>query len=172
MIFKIIRIFGCSNLGNCAIISDGTGYLRDTREKVLVLGSNPDVELEGYVDADFAGDLDTRASTSGFVFFVYGGAVAWSSKKQNSVATSTVKAEFMAASAAIKEAAWLQSFLEELGCAPWKVKIHCDNQGCIQNLKNPIYLKYAKHIAMQFHFAREAIKKGQVLSHLTNMLTL
>jgi hypothetical protein len=137
-------------------------YLRSTREKVLVLGSNPEVELEGYVDADFAGDLDSRFSTSGFVFFVYGGAVAWSSKKQKSVATSTVEAEFMASSAAIKEAAWLKSFLEEIGCAPWTVKIHCDNQGCIANLKNPVYSKYTKHIAVQFHFAREAIKKGQV----------
>ncbi len=71
--------------------------------------------MEGYVDADFAGDLDSRFSTSGFVFFVYGGAVAWSSKKQKSVATSTVEAEFMASSAAIKEAAWLKSFLEEIG---------------------------------------------------------
>ena len=138
------------------------GYLRDTRDKVLVLGSNPEVELEGYVDADFAGDLDQRFSTSGFVFFVYGGAVAWSSKKQKSVATSTVEAEFMASSTAIKEAAWLKSFLEELGCAPWSVKLYCDNQGCIQNLKNPVYSKYTKHIAVQFHFAREAIKLGQV----------
>jgi len=120
------------------------------------------VELEGYVDADFAGDLDQRFSTSGFVFFVYGGAVAWSSNKQKSVATSTVEAEFMASSTAIKEAAWLKSFLEELGCAPWSVKLYCDNQGCIQNLKNPVYSKYTKHIAVQFHFAREAIKLGQV----------
>jgi hypothetical protein len=97
-------------------------YLRNTREKVLVLGSNPEVELEGYVHGDFAGDLDSRFSTSGFVFFVYGGAVAWSSKKQKSVATSTVEAEFMASSAATKEAAWLKSFLEELLCAPWTVK--------------------------------------------------
>ncbi len=78
--------------------------------------------MEGYVHGDFAGDLDSRFSTSGFVFFVYGGAVAWSSKKQKSVATSTVEAEFMASSAATKEAAWLKSFLEELLCAPWTVK--------------------------------------------------
>ena len=55
-----------------------------------------------------------------------------------------------------------KSFLEELGCAPWSVKLYCNNQGCIQNLKNPVYSKYTKHIAVQFHFAREAIKLGQV----------
>jgi hypothetical protein len=137
-------------------------YLRETKEKVLVLGREPHVSLEGYVDADFAGDLDSRFSTSGYVFYVFGGAVPWSSKKQKSVATSTVEAEFMAASATVKEAAWLKSFLEELGVSPWTVKIHCDNQGCIQNLKNVINSKFTKHIAVQFHYAREAIKMGQV----------
>ena len=38
----------------------------------------------------------------------------------------------------------------------------CDNQGCIANLRNPLYSKYTKHIAESFHYAREAIAKGQV----------
>ncbi|MBX9691947.1 MAG: hypothetical protein K2Z81_06150, partial [Cyanobacteria bacterium] len=42
-------------------------YLKDTRHFALRLGGNS-VPLEGYVDADFAGDLDNRASTTGFVF--------------------------------------------------------------------------------------------------------
>jgi hypothetical protein len=133
-----------------------------TRDKVLVLGGNPNGILEGYVDADFAGDLDHRNSTSGHVFFVFGGAVSWYSKKQSSVATSTVEAEFMASSQAVKEAAWLRGFLEELDEAPWSVNLYCDNQGCIANLKNPVNSKYTKHIAVQFHYAREEIKKGQV----------
>ena len=137
-------------------------YLYGSREKALVLGGNQDVILEGYVDADYAGDLDSRYSTSGHLFRVFGGTVSWASKKQKSVATSTVEAEFMASSQAIKEAAWLRGFLEELDVAPWMVKLHCDNQGCILNLKNPVNSKYTKHIAVQFHYAREAIKKGQV----------
>jgi hypothetical protein len=40
--------------------------------------------------------------------------------------------------------------------------MYCDNQGCIANLRNPLYSKYTKHIAVSFHFAREAIGKGQV----------
>jgi hypothetical protein len=138
-------------------------YLRDTKEKMLELGSNPNVELNGFVDADFAGDLDSRFSTSGYVFYVFGGAVSWASKKQSSVATSTVQAEFMAASLAIKEASWLRSFLEEIGCAPWSVKVLVDNQGCIQNLGNPVNSRFCKHIAVQFHYAREAIILGQVI---------
>jgi hypothetical protein len=136
-------------------------YLKCTREHVLVLGGSGPI-LEGYVDADYAGDIDHRYSTSGFMLCVFGSAVVWGSKKQKAVATSTVEAEFMAASLAIKEANWLRGFLEEIGVAPWSVTIHCDNQGCIANLKNPLYSKYTKHIAVSFHFAREAIAKGNV----------
>jgi hypothetical protein len=68
----------------------------------------------------------------------------------------------MATSLAIKELNWLRGFLEEIGTPPWSVKLYCDNQGCIANLKNPLYSKYTKHIAVCFHFAREAIAMGQV----------
>jgi hypothetical protein len=136
-------------------------YLKSTRELVLVLGGK-DTELEGFVDADYGGDQDHRFSTTGFVLTVFGGAVVWGSKKQSAVATSTVEAEFMAASTAVKEANWLRGFLEEIGVTPWIVKIHCDNQGCINHLRNPVYSKYTKHISVSFHFAREAIAKGQV----------
>jgi hypothetical protein len=64
-------------------------------------------ELVGYVDADFAGDLDGRKSTTGFVIILNGSTVSWCRKKQSSVATSTVEAEFVAASAALKEVLWI-----------------------------------------------------------------
>lgn len=83
-------------------------------------------------------------------------------QKRNSVATSNVETEFMAAIAAIKKAVWLQFLFRGLGCGPWSVRIHIDNQGCIQSLCNPVYSNYTKHIAVQFHFAGEAEKKGQV----------
>ena len=86
-------------------------YLRDTRALALTLGGKGP-ELEGYVDADYAGDLDHRYSTTGYVLSVYGSAVVWGSKKQSSVATSTVQAEFMAAGHIVKEANWLRGFLE------------------------------------------------------------
>jgi hypothetical protein len=136
-------------------------YLVKTRHMVLSLGAGEDA-LVGWVDADYAGDLDHRYSTSGFALSVFGGIVVWGSKKQTAVATSTVEAEFMAASLAIKEAIWLKGFMEEIGHAPWSIKLFCDNQGCIANLRNPLYSKYTKHIAVSFHFAREAIGKGQV----------
>jgi len=136
-------------------------YLKGTRDYALKLGGS-DIPLEGFVDADFAGDVDMRASTSGFVFKVYGGAVVWSSKKQQATATSTVEAEFRAASQAVKEAIWLRGLLEELHIPVWRVPLHCDNTGCIQNLKNPVNSKYTKHVAVSFHHARTAVILGQV----------
>lgn len=76
-------------------------YLKGTRDHTLQLGGSNTV-LEGYLDPDYAGDLDTRASTIGFVFKVCGGAVVWDSKKLSATACSTIEAEFRAASHAVK----------------------------------------------------------------------
>jgi hypothetical protein len=52
--------------------------------------------LKGYNNADWAGQIDDRRSTSGYVFFVAGGPVPWQAKTQESVALSTAEAEYMA----------------------------------------------------------------------------
>jgi hypothetical protein len=136
-------------------------YLKGTRDLALQLGGSS-IALEGFVDADYAGDLDMRASTTGFVFRVYGGAVVWGSKKQGATANSTVEAEFRAASHAVKEATWIRGLLEELHVPVWKTPLYCDNTGCIQNLRNPVNSKYTKHVAVSFHHARSAVIHGEV----------
>eukprot|EP00253_Pinus_taeda_P009653 PITA_09653 len=65
------------------------------------------LDIHGFVDADWAGDLDQRRSTSGYVFNLCRSAVSWMSKKQSVVALSTTEAEYMAATHASKEADWL-----------------------------------------------------------------
>jgi transposase InsO family protein len=131
-------------------------YLLSTKAFGLRLGGSHS-PCEGFVDANFAGDLDDCHSTSGFVFKVYGGAVTWASKKQHVVATSTVEAEYMAASVAVKEASWLRSLLEEFEIPVSGLPLHCDSTGCIHNLTNPVTSKYTKHISVLFHYAREQI---------------
>lgn len=136
-------------------------YLKDTRDLALQLGGGTS-PLEGYVDADYAGDLDMRASTTGFVFQVYGGSVVWGSKKQSATATSTVESEFRAASHAVKEAIWLRGFLEEIHVDVWKPPLFIDNSGCVRNLRNLVNSKYTKHVAVAFHHARAAVIQGDV----------
>jgi hypothetical protein len=147
-------------------------YLKGTRDFALQLGGS-DVPIIGYVDADYAGDLDMRASTTGFVFQVYGGSVLWGSKKQTGTATSTVEAEFRAASHAVKEATWLRGFLEEIHVSVWKTPLYCDNAGCIRHLQNPINSRFTKHVAVSFHHARGAVIQGEVeIKYVASQLNL
>jgi hypothetical protein len=69
----------------------------------------------GYTDSDYAGEEDTRRSTSGFIFLHLGGAISWGSTRQSCTALSTSEAEYIAASNATKEAIWVQRPLLQIG---------------------------------------------------------
>ena len=88
-------------------------YLRRTRDYMLVYSSGS-LETIGYTDSYFQGDIDSRKSTSRYVFTLNGGAICWRSVKQTCVANSTTKAEYVAASEAAKETVWLKKFLMDL----------------------------------------------------------
>ena len=73
------------------------------------------LDVHGFVDAVWVGDLDHRRSTNGYVFKLFGGAISWMSKKQAVVALSTTKVEYMATTHASKEDVWLQILCLEFG---------------------------------------------------------
>ena len=88
-------------------------YLRGTSEYCLCFQGNSFVShrsicIHGYVDSDWAGDIDSRRSTSGYVFMMFGGAISWMSKRQAVAALSTMEEKYMAATHASKEAIWLK----------------------------------------------------------------
>ena len=90
-------------------------YLAGTADYGITFGGSGNMEMIGYCDdADYAGDIDTRRSTTGFVFTLNGGAISWQSKRQPTVAASTTEAEYMAAAAAVKEGLWLRKLLSDL----------------------------------------------------------
>ena len=120
------------------------------------------LELKAYCDADYAGDTDSRRSTTGYVFTLGGGAIGWSSRLQPTVAASTTEAEYMAAAYAIKEGLWLRTLLTEIGLDINTIPIHADNQGAIKLLKNPVFSMRSKHIDVIFHFARERVARKDV----------
>ncbi|KAM2303958.1 hypothetical protein ACFXTH_023714 [Malus domestica] len=117
----------------------------------------------GYVDSDYAGDLDKRRSTTGFVFTIAGGPVSWRSILQSTVGLSTTEAEYMAVTEAIKEAIWLQGLLDDLGVQQDHVDVHCDSQSAIHLAKNQVHHARTKHIDVRFHFVREVIDEGDIL---------
>jgi hypothetical protein len=65
------------------------------------------VDIHGFLDVEWAGDLDRRRSTSGYVFNLFEGEISWMSTRQVVAALSTTEAEYMAATHASKEAVWL-----------------------------------------------------------------
>jgi hypothetical protein len=135
-------------------------YLAGTAAFGLVFGGGEG--LVGYTDADYAGCPDTRRSTGGYLFMMGGAAISWSAKRQPTVSLSTVEAEYVAASQAVREAVWLKLLEEELDVHGGAVNIYADNQGAIKLLKNPVISARSKHIEVAYHFARERVQRGDV----------
>ena len=79
------------------------------------------------MDSDYAGNIDDRRSTIGYVFTLSGGPVCWKSILQSLVAMSTTEAEYMAVVEAAKEALWLKRLVEELGLNQGGIQLHCDS---------------------------------------------
>jgi len=96
------------------------------------------------------------------------GAISWKTKKQTSVALSSVEAEYMAMCQAAKEAVWLTGLLEDLGLdlrSP--LIVYGDNQGALALTQNPVFHPRSKHIAIQYHFTRELVQTGQLVVKYT-----
>lgn len=138
-------------------------YVKGTLDYGICFSGRQDVEIEvlGYVDADWAGDIVTRKSQSGYVFQLCGGPISWSSKKQAVVALSTTEAEYVAASFAAQELIWLRRLLQELGFEQRMATILFeDNMGAIEVSRNPRFHGRMKHIDIRHHFLRDAVEAG------------
>lgn len=137
-------------------------YLAGTHSLGICFGGDSNLTLLGFCDSDFAGDIDTRRSTTGYVFTLNGGAISWSSRRQQTVAASTTEAEYMAAAHATKEALWLRKLMHDFNLCINTVSIQADNQSAIKLLKNPISSMRSKHIDVQYHFARERVSRNEI----------
>ena len=82
-------------------------YLKGTIKLGILYSQKSSGECVGYSDADWAGDINDRKSTSGYIFQISGAAVTWRSKKQGCLALSTAEAEYVALSSAAQESVWL-----------------------------------------------------------------
>jgi hypothetical protein len=122
------------------------------------------IRVTGYSDADFAGDLDTRRSTTGMVFMMANAAISWKSTSQKSVALSTCEAETVALSETLKEAIWLKRLRDELQPALTKqpLPLREDNQSAIALAKERRFSNRTKHIDIRHFFIREQLDAGNV----------
>ena len=133
-------------------------YLNGTVHFGLTYMRHESEKLVGYSDADWAGDLDDRISTSGYIFKLSGGPISWRSKKQTCVALSTAEAEYMALACAVQEAIWLERLVSDLlGSNEEPVTVYEDNLSTICMGKNQQYHGRTKHISIKYHFVREKV---------------
>ncbi|KAG8498673.1 hypothetical protein CXB51_004985 [Gossypium anomalum] len=117
----------------------------------------------GYVDADFAGDLDRRRSLTGYVFTIGGCAISWKATLQTTVALSTTEAEYMAITEACKEAIWLKGLFSELNEDLQISTVFCDSQSAIFLTKDLMFHERTKHIDVRYHFVRDIIARGDIV---------
>ncbi|XP_071712333.1 secreted RxLR effector protein 161-like [Rutidosis leptorrhynchoides] len=138
-------------------------YIRATQDYGIFYKRGCSSKLIGYTDSDYAGDVEDSKSTSGYVFMMCGGAVAWSSRKQPIVTLSTTKAEFVAAVSFATQAIWMQKILKEIGHEQSDgVIIMCDNNSTIQLSRNPVFNGRTKHIRVRYHWLRDLTKEGVI----------
>jgi hypothetical protein len=136
-------------------------YVKGTADYGICFGSKKDDCLIAFCDADYAGDIDTRRSTTGYVVMLNGGPVTWGSRQQQCVSLSTTEAKYVAACETTRQISWFRNLLQDVGIvqkAP--TPLFCDNQGAIHLSKNPEKHKRTKHIDVQYHYVRKAKQRG------------
>jgi len=129
-----------------------------TTDYGLFYEASIELQVYGYIDADWAGSISDRRSTSGFMFSFGSATVTWSSKKQPTVALSSTEAEYRGAAMAACEVVWLRKLLGDLGLhVDRHVVIYCDNLSSIQLGRNLVFHAQTKHIEVHYHFIREKV---------------
>lgn len=138
-------------------------YLKSAPGRGILFSKHDHLQVEAYTDADWAGSVTDRRSTSGYCTFVGGNLVTWRSKKQSVVARSSAEAEFRAMAHGVCELLWLKSLLKELGFDNKEpMKLYCDNKAAINIAHNPVQHDRTKHVEVDRHFIKEKLDAGVI----------
>ncbi|GJS30826.1 hypothetical protein Tco_0491446 [Tanacetum coccineum] len=143
-------------------------YLRNIEDMFLVYRGDIKRELSVacYTNIGYLTDVDDTKSQTAYVFVLNGGAVDWKSTKQSLLATSSVKAEYIAASDTSKEAVWIRKFISGLSVVPKNkepMKMYCDNTKAITIAYEPGITKGARHYRAKVHYLRKVIEFGDIV---------
>ncbi|PKU85215.1 putative mitochondrial protein [Dendrobium catenatum] len=140
-------------------------YIQGTLHIGLPLFRDKSV-LQSYSDSDWAGDTKDQKSITGYCNFLGSSLISWCTKKQNTVARSSTKAEYRALASAAAEITWIWRLLQELNCSHHEsTPLFCDNTFAIALANNPVFHARTKHIEVDCHYIRTCIKDKTTQIH-------
>ncbi|KAK6153313.1 hypothetical protein DH2020_012952 [Rehmannia glutinosa] len=134
-------------------------YLKGCQEIGLWYPKEGGFKLVGYSDSDYVGCRIDRKSTSGTCQMLGNSLVSWFSKKQNSIATSTTEAEYIAVGSCCAQVLWMRQQLRDYDIEEREIPIMCDNTSAITITQNPVLHSRTKHIDVRYHFIRDHVEK-------------
>ena len=137
-------------------------YVKGTTTFGLCYKSNVNLCLSVFSDSDYAGDSETRRSTSGHVFMLGVSTVSWQAQRQPIVTLSSTEAEYISACETIKGLIWIDRLVKEIctNTTGGQPTLYVDNQSAIRLVKNPEFHKRTKHIDVRYHFIREKFEEN------------
>ncbi|KAK6153484.1 hypothetical protein DH2020_013123 [Rehmannia glutinosa] len=137
-------------------------YLKGCQEVGLWYLKEGGFKLIGYSDSDYAGCRADRKSTSGTCQMLGNRLISWFSKKQNTIATSTAEAEYIAAGSCCAQVLWMRQQLRDYEIEEKEIPIMCDNTSAIAITQNPVLHSRTKYINVKYHFIRDHVEKKDI----------
>jgi hypothetical protein len=155
-------------------------YLLATKERGMVIRPSSELKLDCYADADFAGlygyedeqEPNSVKSRTGYIITLAKTPVLWVSKLQTEIALSTMEAEYIAVSQAMRDLLPLRGLMDVLATGlnierTQLTKVSTvweDNNGALAlaNKEAPMMTPRSKHIAIKYHWFRDKIKPGEI----------
>ena len=143
-------------------------YLKGSPGRGVFFKRNGNLEIQGYIDTDWAGNPNDIRSTFGYFTMVGGNLVTWRSKKQKVVALSSAESEFRGIARGLVEVIWLRKLMAEIGFQQkGAYRLLCDNKAAISISENPVQNDRTKHVEVDKHFIKEkwwCVKTAQIIN--------
>jgi hypothetical protein len=127
-------------------------YLIGTKSPCIKYDGASKTGFMAYSDTNWAGDHETRRSTSGYAIFLGDGIVSWLSRRQHKITLSSTEAEYVGMTEAAKQLSWIQNLLSELKFKLPAILLLVDNQGAMFLASNPAQEGRTKHIEILEHY--------------------
>nr|GEZ62512.1 zinc finger, CCHC-type [Tanacetum cinerariifolium] len=138
-------------------------YMKGTKDYGITYKHNGGNKIHGYSASSYGVNTQEEKGTTSIIFYYGESPISWSTQKQATVALSSCKSEFIAATAAATQALWLKRLLSRLTHSDEeKITILVDNKSAIALMKNPVFQGRSKHIDTKYHFIRECVERDDI----------